>query len=244
MVYLLLIVATLATSIISGVLSMAGGVILMGIFGLLLTVPAAMTLHGVAQTVSNGSRIWLHRRHIKWSVLLPYSIGSAIVLGFFTAVSLVPEKSLVFILIGLFPFIAFALPTQLNLDIERPAVAVVCGLVVTSIQMLAGASGPVLDVFYLKSEMTRHQILATKAVTQTLGHVIKLFYYVWIIGLVANLPMWVYLLVIIGAIAGNWIAKFIVDRIRDEHFRLGGRYLVLSIGAVFLVHGIWLSLTA
>jgi uncharacterized protein len=61
---LLLVLATLATSIISGVLSMAGGMILMGVFGFLLSVPAAMVLHGIAQTFSNGSRVWLYRRYI------------------------------------------------------------------------------------------------------------------------------------------------------------------------------------
>lgn len=69
MTYLLLVLATLATSIISGVLSMAGGMILMGVFGFFLSVPAAMVLRGIAQTFSNGSRVWLFRRHIKWRVL-------------------------------------------------------------------------------------------------------------------------------------------------------------------------------
>lgn len=50
MTYLLLVLATFATSIISGVLSMAGGMILMGVFGFFLSVPAAMVLHGIAQT--------------------------------------------------------------------------------------------------------------------------------------------------------------------------------------------------
>ena len=59
MLTILLVTATLVTSLISGVLSMAGGMILMGVFGFFLSVPAAMVLHGVAQTVSNGSRIFL-----------------------------------------------------------------------------------------------------------------------------------------------------------------------------------------
>lgn len=71
MSYLLLLLATLATSLISGVLSMAGGMILMGVFSLLLSVPAAMVLHGIAQSFSNGSRVWLYRRHIKWRMLIP-----------------------------------------------------------------------------------------------------------------------------------------------------------------------------
>ena len=55
--YLLLFTAALITSFISGVLSMAGGMILMGIFSFFLAVPAAMMLHGITQPFSNGSRV-------------------------------------------------------------------------------------------------------------------------------------------------------------------------------------------
>ncbi|MCB1647433.1 MAG: hypothetical protein KDI36_18365, partial [Pseudomonadales bacterium] len=100
MIYLLLILATLVTSLISGVLSMAGGMILMGVFGFFLSVPAAMVLHGVAQAISNGSRIWLYRHHIRWSVLVPYTIGALLVVGIFSWITLVPDKGLVFLLVG------------------------------------------------------------------------------------------------------------------------------------------------
>jgi len=66
MVHFILVLATLVTSFISGVLSMAGGMILMGVFGFSLTVPAAMVLHSIAQAFSNGSRVSLYRHLIKW----------------------------------------------------------------------------------------------------------------------------------------------------------------------------------
>ena len=105
MIYLLLALATLGTSIISGVLSMAGGMILMGVFGFFLSVPAAMVLHGIAQAFSNGSRVYLYRTHIKWSVLAPYTIGALVVLAVFAALTFVPDIGVVFVLIGCFPFI-------------------------------------------------------------------------------------------------------------------------------------------
>ena len=95
MTYIILIAATMITSIISGVLSMAGGMILMGVFGFLLSVPAAMVLHGVAQAFSNGSRVWLHRHHIRWSVLLPYTLGALVVLAIFSLTAFVPDIWLV-----------------------------------------------------------------------------------------------------------------------------------------------------
>ncbi len=126
---IILTLATLATSLISGVLSMAGGMILMGVFGLLLPVSSAMVLHGVAQTASNGSRIWLYRSHINWSVLAFYAAGAAISLMVFVSLAVVTNRALLFILIGSFPFVAYCLPKNIHLDIEHRPTAVVCGVV-------------------------------------------------------------------------------------------------------------------
>ena len=240
MIYILLALATLVTSIVSGVLSMAGGMILMGVFGFFLSVPAAMVLHGLAQAFSNGSRVWLHRRHIRWSVLLPYTAGALIVLAVFTAFSFVPDVGLVFILIGSFPLLALVLPSSIDLDMERKPIAFISGIVVTVAQMLAGASGPVLDIFYVKSSLTRHEILGTKAVTQTLGHIIKLAYYTVILGAVSQeLPLWVFPAVVVAALTGNWIGKEVIERITDHQFKSAGRYVILVIGIIYVSKGIY-----
>ena len=238
MTYLLLTLATLVTSLVSGVLSMAGGMILMGVFGFFLSVPAAMVLHGVAQAFSNGSRIWLHRRHIRYGVLAPYIAGTAIVLAGFIWVAIVPDKGLMFLLIGIFPFLALMMPRSLHLDVEKPPVAFACGLVVTTTQMLAGASGPVLDIFYVNSKLTRHQVLATKAVTQTLGHVVKLAYYAFFISLPVNLPIYIFPAVVVAAISGNWLGKHIVERMHDDQFRRYGRFVIMAIAAIYLGKGV------
>ncbi len=240
MTYLFLILATLATSIISGILSMAGGMILMGVFGFFLSVPAAMVLHGVAQAFSNGSRMWLHRRYIRWSVLIPYTIGALLVFGFFTVIVFVPDIGLVFIIIGSFPLMAPLIPKSINLDMEYKPVAFLSGILVTTAQMLAGASGPVLDLFYVKSSLTRHEILGTKAVTQTLGHLIKLVYYAFLLTAAnIDLPLWIFPVVVGAALLGNWIGKGLVEKMSDNHFKLIGRYLVLVIGLVYIGKGFY-----
>ena len=239
MTYLLLVLATLATSIISGVLSMAGGMILMGVFGLFLSVPAAMVLHGIAQAFSNGSRVWLYRRHIKWRVLRYYAIGAFAVLGLFATLAFVPSIGLVFILIGCFPFLALILPTSVNLDMERGPVSFFSGVIVTAAQMLAGASGPVLDIFYVKSEMPKEAILGTKAVTQTLGHILKLIYYATIMTIASDLiPIWVVPAVVAAAILGIYCASLLVIRMSDHQFKKIGRYVISCICVVYIGKGI------
>ena len=211
----------------------------MGVYGFLLSVPAAMVLHGIAQAFSNGSRFWLYRRHIKWRVLTFYCIGALAIFSAFTFIQFVPNIGLVFILIGIFPFLTLSLPKQINLNMERPSIAISSGVTVTVAQMLAGASGPVLDIFYSKSTMRKEEILGTKAVTQTVGHTLKLLYYLNIMAIsLKTIPLGVLPAVIAAAIAGNYAASFFVEKITDELFTRIGRYVITLIGIVYLTKGI------
>ncbi len=154
--------------------------------------------------------------------------------------ALVPPIGVVFLLIGLFPFISLKLPAGLDMNVEQKPVAFVCGIIVTLAQMLAGASGPILDVFYVRSTLNRQEVLGTKAITQTLGHLLKLGYYGVLLGTATSeLPAWVFPATIAAAISGNVIASFVVSRISDHQFSTVGRYLVQLIGAIFIMKGIW-----
>ncbi len=102
--------------------------------------------------------------------------------------------------------------------------------------MLAGASGPVLDIFYVQSKLTRYEILGTKAITQTLGHVIKLVYYGLFLSVETSgeMPLWIIPAVIIAALVGNWLGKQVIDRIGDAFFKRIGRVAILLIGAAYI----------
>ena len=87
----LLLVSVLLTSILSGILGMAGGMILMAILVSTVSVATAMMIHGVVQATSNGSRAWLLRSHIQWRILPTYIVGSGAALAGFMALTLVPD---------------------------------------------------------------------------------------------------------------------------------------------------------
>ena|SRR5438552_12395230 len=69
-------VASLFTALVSGILGMAGGMMLMGVLLTLLPLPAAMMLHGIAQLASNGWRALLLRQQIDWRIVSGYAAGS------------------------------------------------------------------------------------------------------------------------------------------------------------------------
>jgi len=56
---LLIIIAAGLCAIISGVFGMAGGLVFMGVIASLMSVSAAMVVHGIVQSVSNGSRSFI-----------------------------------------------------------------------------------------------------------------------------------------------------------------------------------------
>ena len=237
-----IIASVVLTSIISGILGMAGGMILMAILVSALSVASAMMLHGAIQATANGSRAVFLREYIQWRILPPYLGGAAIALGLFLAITLVPQPGVVLILLGSLTWAGRLVPHFRGLNICQPITATSCGFVITSAQLLAGASGPLLDMFYLNSPLTRHQVVASKALTQALGHLIKLGYY----GLILleldtsdAVGAWLYLLAIGAAVIGTRIGTRLLDRVGETTFRKASGWVILSIATVSVVSGAW-----
>lgn len=242
---LLVLLAVLLTSLLSGIVGMAGGMILMAMLVVVYSVPVAMMLLGVTQAGANGSRAWFLRRHIRWPVLLPHLLGSGLCVAVFAVFRFIPDRGLVLLLIGVMPWLALLLPTRVAFDVERPAMAFGCGLWVTAAQLLAGVSGPLLDLFYQRSRLDRHQIVATKAMTQTVGHLTKLGYYGGLLIAAGEpvfdngeAPSWLFLLVIPVAIIGTRIGTRILDRLDEALFRRISSQIILALGAACMVAGI------
>jgi uncharacterized membrane protein YfcA len=234
----LILASVFATAVLSGILGMAGGMILMAILVSAVSVSAAMMLHGAVQAMSNGSRTCFQREHVQWHILPPYIVGALLAVAGFAAVSLVPDAGVVLLLVGAMPFLARFTPRLHALDMNHWPTAVGCGMVVTAAQLLAGASGPLLDMFYLNSTLTRHQVVASKAITQTLGHLLKLVYYGVLIGNADALPWWLYVAAMTVAVAGTRVGTRLLDKLADETFRRVSGWLILAIAAICMVQGV------
>ena len=240
MLYALLIVVVFVTSTLSGVLGMAGGMILMAVLVITLPIAAAMMLHGAVQLTANGSRAWFLREHVQWTVLPWYALGALIVLGAFTALVLVPNAGLVLLLIGLFSLGARFSSRFARLDITNPVTAMACGIIVTTAQLLAGASGPLLDVFYLNSTLSRHAVVANKALTQALGHTIKIAYYGLVVGISDVLPP-VFVAIALGAaVLGTRSGTRLLDHINEERFRYWSGFIITGIAVICVLQGTWI----
>jgi uncharacterized protein len=234
-------VTILATSFLSGIFGMAGGLILLGVLLIWLDVAPAMMLFGAIQTTANGSRAILWRRHVDWQIVWRYLIGASAAFIAMRAVSFVPDKATLYLALGLVPFAAFLLPRSLTPDISRPFGPYVCGFVILTLQLVAGAAGHILDLFFQQSALDRRAVVGTKAITQTTGHLMRIAYF----GSFASayderIPWWGYVGAIALAIAGTSLAGLVLERMTDTHFRLWSKRVIVLVSVIYLARGLWL----
>lgn len=232
MLYLLLPAAALLTALLSGIFGMAGGMILMGVYTAVLPVAVAMVLHGATQVVANGSRALLLWRDVYVRGLAFYVVGALAAFAALYHVHFVPSPLLVFVSLGAAPFVAAALPAR-YFDFERPSAAVLCGAQVAAVQLLAGAAGPLLDLAFVDTRLTRTQVVATKAVTQVFSHGLKVAYFLPLMRADAIAPS-LALALLVATLLGTRLGTLLLQRMSDERFRRYSRMIVYATGGVYL----------
>ena len=109
----------------------------------------------------------------------------------------------------------------------------------TGLNVLAGVSGPLLDVFFVRTALSRHAIVATKAATQAFSHSVKMVFYgvpIFASTQPSGLPPWYFFaiaapLAMLGAVLGGRM----LDRMNDINFLKWTRWIVTAVGAVYLL---------
>jgi uncharacterized membrane protein YfcA len=233
-----LLAAVFGTAVLSGIFGMAGGVILMGVFTALLPVSAAMVTHGLVQLMANGGRAFLHRKHINWRIAGLFLLGSVVVAILLAFIRFEPSKPFIFLMLGLCPLAVWTPPNLLNIDANKSSHAILCSVLLTGVNLSAGASGPLLDIFFVRTALNRHQIVATKGATQSFAHITKIVFYgtplIAIGG--AGLPSpWFFAAMVPISFAGTWTGGLILNRLSDVHFKQITRWIVTVIGLFYLI---------
>lgn len=237
-----LAISVLITGFISGVFGMAGGMILMGAFLLVLPVPVAMVLHAVTQMTSNGWRGVVWRRYADFRVFGRFLIGLLAASGLFFFVSYVPDRATVFICLGSIPFLVILVPKRLIPQADKPFGAEICGFLNALLQFVAGVSGPILDAFFIRAELDRRTVVATKAVCQTTAHLAKLIYFMQASDALTETVVepWVVLLCILMAVLGTTLSRSVLEKLSDAQFRRWTQSIIMLIGGLYLAQGVYL----
>jgi uncharacterized protein len=226
----------LISSFISGVFGMAGGMILLGVLLNYFDVPSAMILFSIIQFCANGWRALQWREYVLWPIFLAYGFGASVAFVAMYTIAFVPNKTMVYLSLGVMPFVIEALPRTMRPNIEWRGVPFITGVLTTVVQVLAGIGGLFLDIFFQKSTLDRKTTNATKATVQTLSHIVRASYFGSLSGL-ASVPKWAIAPSILLAIGATSLAPLVIERMTDHGFRQWTRVIIFAVSIVYLFRG-------
>lgn len=169
--------AALATSILSAVAGLGGGIILLAVIAQFVAPTVAIPIQGAMQFVSNGSRAVLIRREISWPAVGWSSllIFPASVLGVVVATS-IPDAA-TRLLLGVFVLVVGWKPSLLKWRGGRPLpdrAMIGVGAASGFLNSTVGASGPVTSPFFKAVTSTHIAFVATAAASQVVAHTSKI----------------------------------------------------------------------
>ena len=237
---LFLIVAVLATSTLSGVFGMVGGMVLLWMLLLVMPVSTAIAVQGMLQLVANCSRAYFSRNWLDLRILLHSTIGLAGAVLLLALLSYTPDLAIVSLCVGLLPISAWLPVRWIRLDAARPGHAVVCGFASGALNIGVGGAGPIVDIFFVRTQMDRRQVIATKAALQVLSHLAKIVFYAASLSTLSRSNMLAIGIAAPFSIIGTVIGHRILLRMTNHAFRQGTLWLVTGIGAFYFAQGVYL----
>lgn len=217
---LALTLCALLTSIISGIAGMAGGVLLLSLMTFFLDIKAIIPIHGVVQLVSNSSRCWYLRSHVRMDFFKPYLIGAPF--GFVAAYFILNNLSqthYLYLFISLLIFWALFKPKRIP-EIRLSGYQwVILGTLSGLQSALIGATGPLLAIFYLRSDLTKEEIVSTKAMQQLTTHFLKIPLF---LTLSFNYQENIFLITAMATstILGSFIGVNILKKVNESAFKI------------------------
>jgi len=238
-----IVFSIVGTSIVSGVFGMAGGMLLMGLLLAVLPVTMAMILHGFTQIASNGWRGVVWRRYVNLQVIGRYAIGLVVASTLFFFINYIPERAVTLMFLGTLPVLVLIVPNKWIPQVDRPWGAEICGFLNGALQLIAGISGPVLDAFFIRTSFDRRMVIATKAISQTCAHLVKLIYFSHA-ALTHQESIPFSLLFLTGcaltAIVGTMLSRKALENLSDHQFRYWTKRILLLIGIIYFSQGLLL----
>ncbi len=233
--------AAFATSVVSAIVGMAGGITLLAVMLLYAEPLLAIPLHGAVQLISNGSRGWIHRRAVQRDIVWRYALLllPAGFVGLVVAQRFPPDRLRA--TIGLFVLLATWAPGMLRLA-RHPETAdarrrfVVLGGAAGFLNTLIGATGPLTAPFFLNLGLGRFALIGTMAACQALGHLAKLA----VFGAVGfALGDYALLLGLLAAmvVAGTWAGTQLLERVNERAFTLLYKSVLTLIALRLVVAG-------
>ena len=228
--------------------------ILIPLVTLLLGAPAVAPVLTIGSVLGNVQRIALLWQHIDWSVTLWQIPGVVLgsLLGAYAFTQVNVEGLQIFIAIALIYMVIHSLISYglASLNSERfqlPQIQIKAwhflpmGFLNAIASGLVGSTGPILNPAYLNYGLQKERMVATRAASLTLTHVIKIIAYT-VLGVLKPSLVGYGLIIGCAALPANWLGRRVLEKMSAEQFQfavvgfigLSGVWMLWQQRAVFM----------
>ncbi len=239
-----ILVVGFLTATLSGVAGVGGGTILIGVFYALGMAPAeAVPLLAAVQFVANSSRTVAYVRHVEWRAAGWFMLAA--VPATFLAVPFVAqinEDMVKLLMAGL--MLASLAPGQADKAPLPPRPSfVLAGFLNGALGPFVGATGLFVGRLFLRPEWRKETTIGTLALTQLLGHGMRViaFGFVGLNALAKPLLLGALCIVVIG---GTALGKHLNSRVSEAQFTRLFQWILVLLSLKIAydgVRGLWWS---
>ncbi|MCP2041042.1 putative membrane protein YfcA [Neisseria sp. HSC-16F19] len=199
----ILTLSNLATSLLTGITGLGGGMILLGLMPLFLPAAAIVPVHGVTQLAANASRAWFGRDALEWRYFRPFLVGSLAGIAVFGVAVHWVNLDWIPLFIGIYILLLQWAPRLIRL-MQRLENFYVCGFIQTGLGLFVGAPGPLAIAMLNRRYDNKHMVVSVGALMMSVVHFAKLPVYLSLGFSFAEyglLMAWM----VAASIAGSWL---------------------------------------
>ncbi len=207
------------TAALSGVAGLGGGTILIGVlYAVGLAPTVAVPLFAAVQFVSNLSRTVAYFRHVEWRAA-GWFLLTAAPMPFLVAPFVASANVNVVLLLLAGLILVSLVPTKDGGEpLPQVPAVLLAGFLNGTIGMFVGATGLFVGRLFLRPEWKKETVIGTLALTQTLGHLMRVLGYASV-GFLVTQRSELLLPLVVAVVAGTFAGKALNQRLDETLFR-------------------------
>jgi len=239
----ILLVTAFATSTLSAIIGMGGGILLLAVMFGFMPHGAAIPLHAVVQLASNSTRLMAYLPSTDRKVLGPFAVGAipgAVIgaLALWWIGRLESSEPYLKCAVGAYVLTSPFVPRRNGRTApheSRLRDFTLIGLLAGTMALTVGAVGPLIAPIFARRDFVKERLIATKAACQMITHVLKLptFALLGTISLSFFGPLAVGM--ILAVIPGTLLGRRLLQYVSPDAFRFLYRGALLVAGTKVLV---------
>ncbi|MDH3241728.1 MAG: sulfite exporter TauE/SafE family protein [Alphaproteobacteria bacterium] len=212
-----LALASFCTAFFGMITGAGGGPILLALMAMVMPPAVLIPVHTVVQLGVGSSRVLMLWRFILWPTVLPFLIGAVLGAALAAPIFVSLPSAILQGIVGLFVLLVAWVPEFGRFGPERGRFAFL-GFGMTFLAMFVSSMGSLLAPFVATISPDRRNYASTTAALMSMSHIVKLVAF-GVLGFAIGtyLPL---MAAMVGTAAfGNWLARKVLFRMREELFR-------------------------